>query len=437
MNRATPAFLLLVAAACGRGADPIPHAPAPPERVAAAAPADATDDAARVFEKRILPIFKSPDPSSCVQCHLAGVDLKQYIRPTHEETFLSLRDQGLIDLDAPDKSKILALIQMGEKDNAGAALIHEKARKAEHAAFAAWVAAGAADPKLRAAPKLAADRLAGTARPVEVIRHARTDRLLESFENTVWAMRFRCMGCHTEGTPENKKLVAEHGERVAWVKAGGPAATLAYLRTSKLIDPDKPENSLLLRKPLDAVKHGGGQKFLPGDQGYKAYRTFLDDYGRIVKDEYPDAASLPKAEAGPARFGTDIWLKLTNTPPAWADRLVQVDVYAWDAGKKAWEPAPVATTDRKVWGQGKLWQHSLTLLAAKGSDRAKAWKAGKPSLPKGRYLLKVYVDRADRLAADLTAVLGERDYAGRTEVTSDWPEGYGKMTAADAGGVKK
>lgn len=45
-------------------------------------------NAKEVFEERILPIFKSEDPSSCVQCHLSGVDLKNYIRPTHEETFL-------------------------------------------------------------------------------------------------------------------------------------------------------------------------------------------------------------------------------------------------------------------------------------------------------------------------------------------------------------
>src|SRR5262245_57106413 len=49
-----------------------------------------------IFERRIVPIFKSPNPSSCTQCHLAGVDLKDYILPSHEKTFLSLRDQGLI-----------------------------------------------------------------------------------------------------------------------------------------------------------------------------------------------------------------------------------------------------------------------------------------------------------------------------------------------------
>lgn len=31
-----------------------------------------------VFERRILPIFKSPNPSSCTECHLAGVDLKNW-----------------------------------------------------------------------------------------------------------------------------------------------------------------------------------------------------------------------------------------------------------------------------------------------------------------------------------------------------------------------
>src|SRR5689334_13477987 len=75
-----------------------------------------------VFERRILPIFRSPNPSSCTQCHLAGVDLKNYILPSHEKTFLSLRDQGLIDLDRPERSHILHLIQMGADDRQGAAL---------------------------------------------------------------------------------------------------------------------------------------------------------------------------------------------------------------------------------------------------------------------------------------------------------------------------
>src|SRR5262245_38189268 len=236
----------------------------------------AADTPEQVFEKRILPIFKSPNPSSCVQCHLASVDLKDYILPSADKTFRSLRDQGLIDLSAPEKSKILALIAMGNTDPKAPA-VHAANRKAEYEAFAAWIKACAAEPALRDAPKLDATELAKPAKPNEVIRHARSDRLLESFERTVWALRFRCMNCHTEGTPANDKHRKEYGERVSWVKKAGPKATMDYLIASKLIDAKDPEKSLLLQKPLGKVKHEGGIKFVLGDQGYKAFREWIDD----------------------------------------------------------------------------------------------------------------------------------------------------------------
>jgi len=392
----------------------------------------------QVFEKRLLPIFRSPQPSSCVQCHLAAVDLKNYILPSHEATFVALRDQGLIALDKPEKSKILRLIQMGEEEKTAAALIHQKTRQLEYEAFADWIKRSAADPRLRALPRQQPPRPVGPNRPAEVVRHARKDRLAASFENNIWAMRFRCMSCHTEGSEANKKHVKEHGERVTWFKAAGPEATLAYLRTTKLIDVDNPQRSLLLLKPLNEVKHGGGKKILPGDQGYKAIRAFVEDYARVVKDEYADAASLPRIGSEPARFGSDIWFKIGNTQEPWGDKLLQVNVYAWDAGKNAWETEPIATSDRGVWGKGKQWQHNLTLLADRESERARGWqKADKAALPRGRYLVKVYVDQGGRLATDWRALLGEADYAGQVEVRSGWPEGYGQMTVVDGGQVKK
>jgi hypothetical protein len=399
-----------------------------------AAAARGADDPKAVFEQRILPIFKSPNPSSCVQCHLAGVDLKDYILPSADATFRSLRDQGLIDLAAPEKSKILTLIRMGSEDSTGPA-VHAKTRKAESEAFAAWIAACAADPALRDAPKLDAKELARPAAPDEVIRHGRTDRLLASFEQTVWALRFRCMNCHTEGTPQNDKLRKEHGDRVAWVKKAGARETMDFLLASKLIDPATPENSLLLQKPLGTVKHEGGIKFAPGDQGHKAFRLWIEDVAAIKGGKYKAAADLP-AKPDALQFGTEAWLKLENTPPAWGDKLLQVDVYAWDAKASAWEVSPVASSDRVVWGKGKLWQHTVTLRADPGSDRAKAF-ARKPALPAGRYLLKVYVDADGRLAKDWTAALGAPDYAGQVEIRGAWKEGYNQMTVVDAGRVKK
>src|SRR5471032_1952363 len=106
-----------------------------------------------VFEKRIVPIFKSPNPSSCAQCHLAGVDLKDYILGDAEKTFRSMRDQGLVDLTNPEKSKIIRWIDMGgEKAAKGPAALSEKARKAEREAFLEWIKACAADANLKDAP---------------------------------------------------------------------------------------------------------------------------------------------------------------------------------------------------------------------------------------------------------------------------------------------
>jgi hypothetical protein len=434
---------------------------------AVGAAADAESPAA-VFERRIMPIFKSPNPSSCTQCHLAAVDLKNYILPSSEKTFLSLRDQGLVDPAAPENSKILKLINMRDPadgaspsggavysasqlgaDRQGAALIHEKSRQAEYEAFSAWIKACAADPKLTSLPKLAAAELGGPKRPLEVVRHARKDAVLESFENNVWAMRFRCMNCHIEGTQENNKLRAENGDQVVWMKKEGAAATMNYLISTKLIDVKKPENSLLLLKPLKAVDHGGGKKFVLGDQGYTAFRAWIEDYAKTVQDQYATAAALPKTAGQPAGFGTSAWFKLANTPPAWGESLVRTDIHAWDAAKGAWESHPIATTDRQNNPKMRIFQHTLTLLAEKGSERATQWKNGKPALAPGRYLVKVYVPTqagtrpggsrttaATAAAPDWRNPARPADYVGQAEFTANWGEGYGKMTQVDATKLK-
>jgi hypothetical protein len=403
-----------------------------------AVPALAQESAtpAQVFEKRILPIFKSPKPSSCIDCHLSGVDLKNYIHPSHEKTFLSLRDQGMIDLANPDGSRILKLIAMGE-ENKGAALISEKVRKAELEAFTEWIRACAADPKLREAPKLSPTELAKPKRPDEVIRHNRIDGVLASFERNVWSQRFRCAPCHAPDGAENAKLAKENGEEMTWIRRDGPEATMKFLVEKQIVLPKAADKSMLLLKPLNLVKHGGGQKMLTGDLTYKAFRTWIEDYGKIVNDQYAKATDLPKESPASEAFGSEVWLKLTNTPPAWADKLLQVTLFAYDAQKKGWESEPIANSDRKVFGKGKLWQHNLSMLAAPGSPRADAWrKQPKASLPAGKYLIRVHVDGQGRLERDWKATLGKADLVAEFEVDSRWPEGYGSMTVVDASRAK-
>jgi hypothetical protein len=428
------AFVVASLTGCNKTPPPPEASAAPPAETPLPAPANDDSSSAKVFEERILPIFKSPDPSSCARCHLATVDIKDYILPSAKDTFLALRDQGLINLDKPEDSKILKLINRSADDPKAAALISAKKQKAEYEAFAAWIKACAADPALKNAPEPAKAPTLAT-KPVEVVRHSRKDRMLESFETNVWSLRFRCMNCHTEGTPQNEKLVKEEGERVAWFKKAGPEATMDYLLASKLIDLENPEKSLLLRKPLGDVKHGGGIKIVVGDQGYKAIRAWIEDVIAIKTGKYAKPTDLPPKETGPKQFGTEAWFRLNNTPAAWNGRLLQVDVYAWDAKASAWEKEPIATSDRMCGDKG--WQHTVTLFAPVSSDRANAWEKGEPSLPAGKYLVKVYVDSAGKAKKNWKARLGTDEFVGQAEFQARWAEGYGSMTVVDASKVKK
>ena len=227
-----------------------------------------------LFQQRIMPIFRSPNPSSCVQCHLAAVDLKNYILPSHEDTFLSLRDQGLIDTDNPSESKILKLIGMGDSDqDAMAKRIHAKTRQAEFDAFAAWVRACCDDKTLVQRPPLSVDVLAKPSISDEVIRHGRKDRVLDSFVRNVWSQRMRCFPCHTPdeidaSDPKHVKpqqthrdFVEQYGARMDIFKAT-PEETMRSLLASShkrsqkrlpLINLEQPTQSLLVLKPTSKV----------------------------------------------------------------------------------------------------------------------------------------------------------------------------------------
>ena len=178
---------------------------------ATASSQEATPEA--VFETRLKPIFNSPDPSSCIQCHLAAVDLKNYILPTSRETFISLRDQGLVNTQHPDESKILHLISMGDSDpDILSQRIHAKNRKREYDAFSHWIKACCQNEDLLAAKPLEINKKAGPVLSNAVIRHARTDRVLDSFIRNVWSQRMRCFPCHTpaeldSGNPMHKKPI--------------------------------------------------------------------------------------------------------------------------------------------------------------------------------------------------------------------------------------
>jgi hypothetical protein len=369
-----------------------------------------------IFEKRILPIFQSSKPSSCAECHLSGVDLKEYIRPSQEETFTSLAAAGLIDTQKPDESKILAFInRRPEKPS----LLSDKVRPEEYEAFQAWIQAAVADPKLLATKGKA--QPLGPELPEEIIRHARKDRVLSSFIENIWSEVGRCAACHSPD--QNQKQVKEHGEQVSWIALRDPKGTLAYMLEAELIDTKDPEKSLLLMKPTMQVKHGGGQKMVVGDRTYKQFRRFIDDFVATVQGKYAKSEELPQPSEE-VSLVSEIWLKIEGVPAKYDKMLLQADLYRkTDSG---WSEFRVATSDRPVFGKGNLWQHSLSLTAPRGSQWAKELDAKR--LPPGKYLVRILIDQTGKLQKDFTAELTQDDSVGEVEIESRWPAGYGQMT---------
>src|SRR5262249_44950401 len=74
------------------------------EIAAGEADGEGGESALAIFERRIMPIFQAREPSSCTECHLSGVDLKDYIHPDQEKTFAALVAARLVDVNQPDRS---------------------------------------------------------------------------------------------------------------------------------------------------------------------------------------------------------------------------------------------------------------------------------------------------------------------------------------------
>jgi len=405
-----------------------------------------------LFNERIAPIFQSPNPSSCVQCHLSSVDLKNYILPSSDATFVSLRDQGLIDVDHPDDSKILQLIRMGDKDaDEVAKLIHEKTRVAELEAFAAWVKACCADERLLGLP--AAEALARPAAPDAVIRHARKSRIVDSFARNGWSQRMRCFPCHTphEIDPENPKHQGAIRKRAEFAEKYGPEmldrlaifrkspeATLAYLIKSSEHTPDdrlpllnltEPANSLLVLKPMAKlppkhedgslgepgylppnITHNGGLKLHKNDQSYKSMVTWIRDYANVVGAKYQAVDDLPLDNWHP----TKLVIRVKAAPDEWAVKdLVQLFVYARNATDDGWQQEPIAFTQGMVTPR-RMVNGGLFRLGSENTN-----------LPRGRYLVKAFWDSKHRIATDPSLMLTQEDYYGEAEIPkARWREGF-------------
>ncbi len=108
-------------------------------------PASCAESAHEIYARRVLPLLEFKDKSSCTECHLRGVELKDFLSTDPAKTFSELRGRGWIDTREPEKSKLLAFISRAPE--AGDPLL-EKVRTAESSALREWIIAAVADPLL-------------------------------------------------------------------------------------------------------------------------------------------------------------------------------------------------------------------------------------------------------------------------------------------------
>ncbi len=403
---------------------------------------------------------------------MASVDLKDYILPSHEQTFVSLRDEGLIDVKNPDASKILKLIEMGEKDlDRGARLIHARTRRAEYDAFAAWVKACCSDPKIRDLPSLKGFIPVHVRKPDRVIEFTRRNRVVDSFARNVWSQRMRCFPCHTpheldESNLKHEKAIVRHkeleqkyGQRIN-IFRDTPETTLRHLMVSSrnprtgrlpLINAADPAKSLLILKPTsklpkkdtdgkfenpshaEPVSHMGGLKIHVNDQSYKSFMAWIHDYSRVIGDQYASPDELPLDNWYPSMQV----LRLKNVPENWEVlSSVQLFVHAWDDLEKSWQEQPVAFTQGTVTPR-RMVNGALFLLASADAGVQDTWDREGSTLPTGRYLIKTYVDRSGPLDNDPAAFLTEADYFGQATVNDIWKEGFRDAKLLDGMLLKK
>jgi hypothetical protein len=381
---------------------------------------DAT--ASTIFSRRILPILKSDESSSCTQCHFAGVELRDFILEDEAKTFASLKSAGMIDVDRPDESKILRFI--GRKPEKSSSLM-DKVREQELIAFRAWIRAAVKEPELLAATS---DVEVGTSLPPEVIRHARSDRVLSSFIDNIWSEMGRCINCHS---PErNRKKIGRNGmtkedvDAISWIVPRDPEGTLRKLVDSGNIDTDTPADSQVLTKPTGIVKHGGGPKFFTGSPTYRNFLTFLTDFAAIENGKYESARDLP-AEPNELIRLSEQQLRITEIPAAFAGMPLQVNIYRVDSQTRKPSTDRWATGFSRVNKDRRVWQNPIQITAPAGSPRGREIREGKrKQLPAGTYVIRILIDRGGKTEKDPSYKLSEKEFVATVDIRGEWKPSY-------------
>lgn len=250
----------------------------------------------QAFHDRIEPLLSEERVTTCNQCHLSGVDLSAFARETPCKTWACLVGQDLVDVESPEDSKILGWILRASPDSD---LITDDVIRAEHDGFLEWIEANASCPDACAGvtcgePGDGPTCGDGTTNAAPEIpsgddeRGCSDEALEQAFYDDVYAWRGRCYPCHFDTESEADK------DAPRWLSLVGNCQTgsaVSFKRALGLgiINVSKPEESLLLQKPLDevggGVEHGGGAKFTTMDDTYRSFLRFVRHFSECRTTE--------------------------------------------------------------------------------------------------------------------------------------------------------
>ncbi len=384
------------------------------------------ESATEIYQRRILPLLKSPASSSCSDCHLQGLDLKQFLHEDPQRTFIELRARGWVDIDKPENSKLLEFISKSPDNSSD---LQEKVRNAEFDAMRNWIHAAASDPSFLSIPVAKLDDLGFES---ELVRHGRTDQILERFVTTIWSQLERCANCHSPD--RNQKHREKHGESMSWIVPKSPSRTLQLLLEKKLIDVDSPAKSPLRTKAIGEDSHGGGIKFPIGGKTDDSWLAFLTDLSKIKKGEYRSAKGLP-SPLEQRGWRSSLHLRIANFPSEWNGLLLQLTLHRRrDDGTFA--ETPSAWTESRVSSERRSWGNSLSLLLetanTKGEEPIRSIEISE-ALPEGVYEARIVCSKSK---LEASKVMPTQSKNGRFEIVAPWSPGHATANEVEFGSIR-
>lgn len=227
-------------------------------------------DDLELYERRIAPLLEDDRPSTCNQCHLTGVDLSLYLQATPCDTMACMVHEGIVDLESPESSLVLAWIDRATPSGG----ITAQSIATEHDAMLEWIqmvsscgrelCGRVSDPCGKPPDETQCEfpPPVAEAMPLDDPGDCSDLTLELVWRQKVYSWRSRCYPCHFDSHDE------EFDYAPPWIATGecNPAslATLRNAERAGYLDASDPAASLLLTKPLDeslgGVEHGGGPK---------------------------------------------------------------------------------------------------------------------------------------------------------------------------------